>query len=121
MKHFSHKNNGLEDLTKVPTVAIIAHTINKGNLMIAKYQIGQKVLITPVSENSLSNRESDIHKYTGLTGEITNYYWLRPPTGEVFYLYTVRISNSNKEIVLYEDEIAYMQSTKSSPGSFNDK
>ena len=82
--------------------------------MPTKYEIGQKVTVTPVSEKSLSPRDSDLRQYAGLTGEITNYYWLRPPAGEAFYLYTVRISTINKDIVLYEDEIALVRSTKSS-------
>ena len=82
--------------------------------MTAKYEIGQKVTITPVREQGASTRNSDVHEYAGLTGEITNYYWLRPPAGEAFYLYTVRISTINKDIVLYEDEIALVRSTKSS-------
>jgi hypothetical protein len=80
--------------------------------MPAEYEIGQKVTITPVSKQSLSTRDSDLHQHAGLTGEIINYYWIRPPTGEAFYLYTVRIGSSSKEIVLHEDEIERMQSTK---------
>ncbi len=103
------------------TVVIIHHTIGKGNSMPAKYGIGQKVAIKPVSEQSLSTRDSDLCQYVGLTGEVTNYYWMRPPTGEVFYLYTVRIGSSNKEIVFYEDEIEHVQSTKSSRRSLKAK
>ena len=76
--------------------------------MPAKYEIGQKVIITPVDKQSLSVRDSDLHQFAGRTGEIANYYWMRPPTGEVFCLYTVRIDTSYKEIVLYEDEIECM-------------
>ncbi len=89
------------------TVAIIHHTIGKGNSMPAKYGIGQKVAIKPVSEQSVSTRDSILRKSAGLTCEITDYYWIRPPTGEAFYLYTVRIGSSNKDIVLYEDEIEH--------------
>ena len=92
-------------LTKVIAEAIIHGTIGKVNLMPAKYEIGQKVVVTPVSKPGLSSRDSDVNKYAGLTGEIANYYWIRPPAGEVFYLYSVRIGNGYKEIVLYEDEI----------------
>ncbi|MFC1904681.1 hypothetical protein ACFLXT_02840 [Chloroflexota bacterium] len=80
--------------------------------MQAKYEIGQKVAIKPVSEQSLSVRDSMLHKYAGLIGEIINYYWIRPPTGEFFYLYTVRVVTSNTEIVLYEDEMENEQSTR---------
>jgi len=82
--------------------------------MPAKYEIGQKVTITPVSKQSFSTRDSDLHQHAGLTGEIINYYWIRPPTSEVFYLYTVRIGTSSKEILLHEDEIERMQSKKPS-------
>ena len=81
--------------------------------MQAKYEIGQKVTIKPVSEQSLSVRDSMLHKYAGLIGEIINYYWIRPPTGEFFYLYTVRIVTSNTEIVLYEDEMENEPSSRS--------
>ena len=101
--------------------AIIYRTIGKGNPMPAKYEIGQRVTITPVSEQSLSTRDSDLRQHAGLTGEVTNYYWMRPPTGEVFYLYIVRIGSSNKEIVFYEDEIEHVQSTKSSRRSLKAK
>ena len=73
--------------------------------MTAKYETGQKVTIRPVSEQSFSTRDSDLRHYIGMTGEITNYYWIRPPTGEDFYLYTVKFDTSNKEVVLYEDEL----------------
>ena len=95
------------------SMLLFHRTIGKGNHMSAEYEIGQKVVIKPVSEQSLSTRDSDVYKYAGLTGEIINYYWLRPPAGEVFYLYTVRIDSSNKEIVLYEDEIEIVRSAKS--------
>jgi len=45
-------------------------------------------------------------------GTITNYHWINPPAGEVFYLYSLRVGNSNKEIVLYEDEIEPVPKTK---------
>lgn len=96
------------------TGATIRHTIGKVNPMPAKYEIGQKVTITPVSKQSLSTRDSVLHQHAGQTGEIINYYWIGPPTGEVFYLYTVRIGTSNKEIVLHEDEIKRMKSKKPS-------
>ena len=89
--------------------------------MPAKYEIGQKVTIKPVSEQSLSTRDYILRKSAGLTGKITDYYWIRPPTGEVFYLYNVRIGSSNKDIVLYEDEIELVTSTKPNHRSLKDK
>ena len=89
----------------MPAGVIIHRTIGKDNLMSAKYEVGQKVTIKPRSEQGPSSRDSDVLQYVGLTGEITNYYWMRPSTGEVFYLYTIQIGSIKKEIVLYEDEI----------------
>jgi hypothetical protein len=74
--------------------------------MPASYEIGQKVLIKPVIEQGVSLRESATLPYAGKAGTISNYYWIAPPDGQVLYLYTVRIGDSNKEIVLYEDEIS---------------
>ncbi len=75
--------------------------------MPAVYEIGEEVLIKPVKKQSLSLRESTLTTYTGQTGKVINYHWIVPPTGEVFYLYTVLVDNDNKEIVLYEDEIQH--------------
>lgn len=80
--------------------------------MQAKYGIGQKVTIRPVSAQSMSARDSTVHKYAGLTGEITNYHWITPPTGEFFCLYTVRVVPGNEDIVLYEDEMEHMPSMR---------
>ncbi len=85
--------------------------------MPAAYEIGREVIIKPVSEQNLSIREYAIRPYSGQTGTISNYYWIDPPTGEVFYLYTVRVGKSNNEIVLYEDEIKHVSKTKSKPGT----
>jgi len=73
--------------------------------MPAAYEIGQSVMISPVSDQGSSLRASTLKPYVGRTGVITDYYWIEPPTGDVFYLYTVRLSDSEKEIVLYEDEL----------------
>ncbi len=69
------------------------------------YKLGQKVIIEPVKNQTLSARESDIEQYAGQRGIVTDYYWLRPNTGEVFFIYTVKIRDSEKEIVLHEDEM----------------
>ena len=111
----------MQDLTKTTAGATITQTISKVNLMPAEYEIGQKVIVTPGNEQDLSTRESDLRQYAGLTGEITNYYWTRPPAGEAFYLYTVRIGAGNKDIVLYEDEMQPLLSKKSKRRSLNDK
>ena len=70
-----------------------------------RYKVGQKVIINPVKNQSSSARDADIERYSGQSGTVTDYYWLRPNTGEIFFIYTVRIGDSEKEIVLYEDEV----------------
>jgi hypothetical protein len=71
----------------------------------AKYEIGQKVVIKPVSDQPATKRETDIDSYNGQIGEISNYYWISPRTGQVFYIYNVRVGTDLKELVLYEDEL----------------
>ena len=77
----------------------------KENAMNPRYDIGQKVIIKPAKEQPISLRESDIEAYAGQTGEVSNYHWISPRTGQVFYIYTVRLSKDYKEVVLYEDEM----------------
>lgn len=69
------------------------------------YKLGQKVIIKLVKNQTLSARESDVGQYTDQHGIVTDYYWIRPNTGRVFYLYTVKIRDSEKEIVVHEDEM----------------
>jgi hypothetical protein len=69
-----------------------------------KYEIGQRVLIKPVNE-PISRRESDIDDYAGQVGEVSNFYWMSPPSGKLFYIYTVLAGIDKKEIILYEDEM----------------
>ena len=66
---------------------------------------GQKVILKPVNESGLSQRENDINQYAGQVGEVSNYYWITPRTGQVFYIYNVRVGDERKEIVVYEDEM----------------
>ena len=70
-----------------------------------KYDIGQKVIIRPVDDQRLSLRDGTIESYAGQIGEVSNYYWISPRTGKVFYIYTVRIGTDFKEVVLHEDEL----------------
>jgi hypothetical protein len=100
-------------------MSIIHRTISRSKNVPASYEIGQEVIIKPVSEQSLSLRDTSILPYAGQTGTISNYHWIAPPTGAVFYLYTVRIGNSNREIVLYEDEITHV--SKMTPKSLKVK
>jgi hypothetical protein len=74
--------------------------------MVVKYQIGNKVIIVPVKNQHLNPRDLDLESYEGKIGEVTNYYWISPSMGEVFYIYTVLIETDRKEIVLHEDELA---------------
>ena len=73
--------------------------------MSLKYEIGQKVIIRPVQAQQISPRDADLEPYTGGIGKVTDYYWIRPNSGQVFYIYTVQMEIDNKEIVLHEDEI----------------
>jgi hypothetical protein len=90
-------------LTKICKTDIIHGTTSRSKSMPAAYEIGQIVLVKLVSDQNQSTRITALQPYTGQTGVISDYYWIEPPTGKVFYLYTVRIKE--KEIVLYEDEI----------------
>ncbi len=73
--------------------------------MESKYKIGQRVIARPVKNQTLSARDSGIAQYTGQSGIVTDYYWIRPSAGGVFFIYTVKIGESQEEIVLYEDEM----------------
>lgn len=74
--------------------------------MAPKYKIGQKVIITPVKNQHLSPRDSDLEPYAGQVGEVADSYWISPSTVVgAFYIYTVRIGTSHKEVVLHEDEL----------------
>jgi hypothetical protein len=77
-------------------------------------------MIAPASEEGMSVREADLQQYAGMIGEIADYYWMQPPAGEIFYLYTVRIGPS-KEVVLYEDEIQRIHTAKSDRRSLKNK
>ena len=71
--------------------------------MAAKYEIGQKVVITPVRPQHFTPRDADIEGYAGRAGQITKYYWITLTRGEVVYIYTVKLGD--KEISLHEDEV----------------
>lgn len=74
--------------------------------MAPKYNIGQKVIITPVKTQPLSSRDSGLEPYAGQVGEVADYYWISPrESTEVFYIYSIRIGTGDKEVVLHEDEI----------------
>ena len=74
---------------------------NKG----PKYLVGQKVVLQPISGQGVSQRENDITEYAGQVGQVSNYYWISPRNGQVFYIYNVKVGDKKKEIAVYEDEI----------------
>ncbi len=74
--------------------------------MAPKFMTGQKVTIVPVKSQPATPRDADIEPYIGQCGTVADYYWIRPSASEgAFYIYTVRIGEGNKEIVVHEDEI----------------
>jgi len=70
-----------------------------------KYKVGQKVVIKPIEDPSKSGRDSGLGRLVGQEGTVAKYYWIRPNTGKIFYIYTVRFGEKQKEIVLHEDEM----------------
>ena len=77
----------------------------RDNKVKPKYIIGQKVIIQPVSEQGMTKRENEINQYAGQVGEVSNYYWINPRNGQVFYMYNVQVGDERKEIAVYEDEL----------------
>lgn len=74
--------------------------------MAPKYDIGQRVIITPIHDKHLSPRDSDLERYAGQSGKVTDYYWISLERGaKVFYIYTVRVGDGQNEVVLHEDEL----------------
>ena len=84
---------------------MIRKKLGKSSAMASKYGVGQQVMVKPASNQSLPVRDSSLEPYVGQTGKVTDYHWISPRHGEVFYIYTVRIVDGNKKLVLYEDEI----------------
>ncbi len=70
-----------------------------------RYKVGQRIIAKPVQDESLSTRDAGIEQYAGQSGIVTNYHWIRPHAGKVFFIYTVQIGDGQKEIVLHEDEM----------------
>jgi len=77
----------------------------QNNAVKKRFAMGQRVIIKPVSESGTSQRENDINQYAGQVGEVSKYYWISPRTGQVFYIYNVRVGEHKREIVVYEDEM----------------
>ena len=70
-----------------------------------KYDISQKVIVKKLKPQSSNVRDIEISQYSNHTGIVTNYYFIRPNWGEFFYVYTVKIGEGHKDLVLHEDEI----------------
>ncbi len=74
--------------------------------MAPRFNRGQRVVVMPVKNDSLSTRDSVIEAYVGKDGLITDYYWINSPTSrQNIYVYTVKIKEDSREIVVHEDEI----------------
>lgn len=76
-----------------------------------RYGKGQRVVIVPAKDDNLSPRDSAIEPYVGKDGKITDYYWINASVGEQsIYVYTVKMKEDNKEVVVHEDELrAYVE------------
>jgi hypothetical protein len=77
----------------------------KQNEVKPRYVKGQKVIIKPVDEKGTTKREYSVNEYAGQVGEISSYYYISPRTGQIFFIYNVRVGKEKKEIVVYEDEL----------------
>ena len=89
---------------------MMCHTNWCGCAMNPKYEVGQKVTVISAVQ-AASPRDSTLEQYSGKVGQVKNYYWISPRAGEIFYIYTVRFPDFNREIVLHEDEIkSYIES-----------
>ena len=73
--------------------------------MATRYEIGQKVIIKQANNPASPVRDCTVEPYSGQVGEISNFHWILPPAGEIFYIYTVQVGKGHDEIILYEDEI----------------
>jgi hypothetical protein len=75
--------------------------------MASHYRRGQKVVIVPAKNQTEAARDSKLEPYIGKTGVIRDYYWLDLPngnSGQVF-IYTIKMKDEDREVVVYEDEI----------------
>jgi hypothetical protein len=70
-----------------------------------RFNKGQQVVIKPVDEKGVTKREYDVNAYAGTLGEISDFYYVSMHSGQVFYIYHVKVDKDKKEIVVYEDEL----------------
>ncbi len=73
--------------------------------MEAKYMVGQRVIIQPVKEGTITIREDEVSRFAGQVGQVSDFYWISPRAGFVFYIYNVRVGRRHKDLVVYEDEL----------------
>ncbi|MFA5629261.1 MAG: hypothetical protein WC958_03270 [Dehalococcoidales bacterium] len=81
--------------------------------MASNYKRGQRVVIVPAKDQFVSPYDSRLEPFAGRIGVITDYYRLDLPDGKKkqVFIYTVRMKNEDKEVVVYEDELrAYIGS-----------
>jgi len=77
----------------------------QNNTVKPRYIKGQRVIIRPINEKGLTQRDYNVNEYAGQVGEIVNFYWISPRNGQVFFIYHVRVGKERKEVVVYEDEL----------------
>lgn len=70
-----------------------------------RFNKGQQVVIKPVDEKGVTKREYDVNAYAGTLGEISDYYYVSMHSGQLFYIYHVKVGKDKKDIVVYEDEL----------------
>jgi len=70
-----------------------------------KFQIGQRVTVRRPKSGSSALRDAEITQNANKVGVVTNYYSISPNWGNVFYIYTVKIGQGQRDVVLHEDEI----------------
>jgi hypothetical protein len=51
-----------------------------------RFAKGQKVIIRPVGQGGITERENSVNEYSGQTGEVVNYYWISPRLEQIFYI-----------------------------------
>ena len=77
----------------------------KQNEVKPRFIKGQKVIIKPVDEKGTTRREYSVNEYAGQVGEISDFFYISPRTGQIFFIYNVRVGRERKEVVVYEDEL----------------
>jgi hypothetical protein len=73
--------------------------------MTANYEKGSKVIISPPQNRGSLLRDFQLEPYAGKIGIIIDFYSIQPTGREKFFIYTVRLEDRNRDIVLHEDEL----------------